>query len=148
MLCLCTKNSCLVFRNVFFRNNVFRNTTHSLELSLSGYKSHLVSLKSSRGHHGLEPSVTALPWSFPATRDGGDGTKGHQHHAALPCCTMQIFSTGPCGISLCRSSQWAQDRRGSRFQPAAPLALHGKGWCAWGDLAERSCFRLWLCQMS
>lgn len=25
--------------------------------------------------------VTALPCSFPATRDGEDGTKGHQHHA-------------------------------------------------------------------
>lgn len=147
MLCLCTKNSCLVFRNVFFRNNVFRNTTHSLELSLSNYKSHLVSLKSSRGHHGLEPLRLHCLGPFQPPGMEKMGQRAISTMQLFPAVTRRFLAQGHAG-SLCRSSQWAQDRRGSCFQPAAPLALHGKGWCAWGDLAEGSCFRLWLCQMS
>lgn len=71
--------------------------------------------------------MTTLPWSFPATRDGEDGTKGHQHHAALPCCTMETSSMGPCRMSLCRSPQWAEARRGACFQPAGPLSLPHPG---------------------
>lgn len=76
---------------------------------------------------GWSLHVTALPCSFPATRDGEDGTKGHQHHAVPSLLYHWDFNTGPCRMSLWRSPQWEEARGGACFQPAAPLSLPHHG---------------------
>lgn len=127
------------------------------ELSLSNYKSHLVLLKPCRSHHGLEPSCDSTAFVLSSHLDGDSRTKSHQHHAALPCCTMEIFSTGPCrSVSAgVHNGQKPEEVLACSLQHLCPSLTTGmlrprrwKGLVYWGDLAEGSCFRLWLRQMS
>ena len=126
------------------------------ELSLSNYRSHLVLQKSCRSHRGLEPpsdSAGLVLVSHQGWRRWDKAVKGHQYHAALPCCAGEVFSRRPCRMSLCRSPRWAEARAGACSQPTAPLSLpppwempwprrcKGLVCLGWGDPAEGGCLQ-------
>jgi len=81
---------------------------------------------SCRSYHGLElpPDSTGLVLdSHQRWRRWDKAVQGHQHDAALPSCTGEVFIMRPCRMSLCRSWQWAEARAGPCPQPVAPLLL-------------------------
>lgn len=127
-----------------------------LALSLSNHKSHLVLRKSCSSHRGLEPppdGAGLVLASHQGWRRRDEAVKGHQHHAALPCCAGEAFGAGPHGSCLCRSLRWAEARTGTCSQPAAPPSLplprempwtrrcKGLACLGWGDPAEGGCLQ-------